>query len=380
MIIAVDAGCLGIIDEKLKLGVYQDAKNLLNQLGKIDTKNIYLLYSFHPIEKELLKLFDKRMKNIVVKPARGWLQIWLPWQIAKDNPDIFLALSQANPKRYFFSPKYYTIGLFHDISFEKYPILYEYSTPSKQWQQSRQLAKDAGRIVAVSEATKRDLMQIYEVPQEKIRVIYPGVDVYKVPPSHRRDLQDDKYPSKYPYFLFVGAFKKTKNIPTLIKAFAYFQKNTNKQYNLFLVGSDMWLDTEISTTLQTLSKKVKDNIHFLGFVSEEVLQRLYKSAVAFVSPSIDEGFGLTFLEAMSNGCAVIGSNAGSIPEVVGNAGILTEPMDIKGIVNAMKQLAQNKAKRATLIELGLRQSKKFTWEKFTKGIYSIITQYESSHS
>lgn len=362
MKIGVDAGCLGITDERLKVGVYQVVKNLLIQLGKMDHENDYLLYSFAPIDKQLMKEFGVNMKNVVVIPSRGWTKIWLPLRLLLDEPKVFLALNQAAPFK-FLTSSYKTLGIFYDIAFEKYPALYSYAASVKRHKtHSKYLAETGDSFIAISQKTKEDVMKIYGISSDKITVAYPGVgDVLDVLP----------YENKLPYFLFVGAFKKSKNIPAILKALRKFLDLSKKQYDLLLVGGDKWLDPEITQVFQKLPKNVQNHIKILGFVDEKTLVSLYKGTVALVSPSLYEGFGLPFVEAMKYGCPVIASNRGSLPEVIGDAGILVAPFNIEELSLALQQMTNGK-QREDLIAKSKKQAAKYTWENFAKIVLEKI--------
>ncbi len=365
MLIGVDAGCLGIKDERLKVGVYQTTKNLLIELGKIDRKNNYLLYSFYPINKKLLSEFGERMENVVVKPSRGWQKIWLPIRIVKDKPDVFLALSQAIPLKLPFSPPLRTIGFIYDIAFEGFPDLYPDSF-LRMRKNTREVVKHSDCLITTSNSSKKDIVKFYEVNPQKIVVSYLGIsDVFK--------LYGKKYQSEKPYFLFIGALKRIKNIPGAIKGFSYFIETSQLDYYLCIAGGDKWLDSGIKKALKKVPLEVRERIKFLGFVSEEELSSLYRGATAFVSPSFYEGFGLTFLEAMSLGCPVIGSNRGSIPEVVSDCGILVDPENSKEIGEAMICMAKNTELRNKYIKKGLKRSRQFTWNFLAK---EVMNSYE----
>jgi glycosyltransferase involved in cell wall biosynthesis len=366
MKIGVDAGCLGVNDERLKVGVYQVVKNLLIELGKIDKDNEYLLYSFIPIQKDLLKQFGPRMKNVVVTPARGWLKIWLPLKLLLDEPKVFLALNQAAPFR-FLTSSYKTIGLFYDIAFEKYPELYAYtSSVKKHKKNSRYLAKTADTLIAISQKTKDDLVKIYKIPNKKITVSYPGFAY-----SQNRAV----YEYENSYFLFVGAFKKSKNIPTLLKAFDEFLRLSKKSYDLILVGGDKWLDPEIAQTFHSLSVDIQKRIKIEGYVSDNKLASFYKNASAFVGPSLYEGFGLPFVEAMNYGCPVVASDRGSLSEVIKDAGILVDPINVDSLVQALLDVIQP-VKRKELIEKGKERCLAFSWQTFAKTIKFELDKIE----
>ncbi|MGB9911149.1 MAG: glycosyltransferase [Microgenomates group bacterium] len=356
--IGIDGGCLGVKDERLKVGVYQVAYHLLKEWGKLeDLKNTeFLIYSFLPIEKKILKEFGSNFKNIVIKPKKGWNWLWLPLKLLKDKPDLFLGLSQSLPK-FLPCPGFVLV---HDLSFEHYPACY----PKSYFQLRRitqEAVKKAKKIIAVSKATKNDLIKFYKVPEEKIEVVYEGVDL-SFKPAKKKSFGN--------YFLFVGALKPIKNIPRILKAYSLFLKETGKDIPFLFVGGDLWLDEEIKPTIKKLNleKKVK----FLGYIPKEKLIKLYQEALAFVSPSLYEGFGLTLLEAMACGCPVIAGNTGSQPEIVGKAGILVNPLNEKEISNAMiKVFFDNKFRQKLIIE-GKQQVKNFLWKKFAEEIIKIF--------
>lgn len=368
MKIGVDGGCLGIKDERLKVGVYNFARNLLVQLGKIDKKNQYLLYSFYPIERELMVNFGQRMKNIVMRPSKGWSKVWLPLKLSIDKPQVFLGLNQFIPRILPFSPRPYIIGFIHDLAFEKYPEFYPDSLNQLR-KNSRRLVGKSDKVITFSNLSKKDIINFYKIDQEKIKVIHQGIN------SPHRCAAGATLPGRWEngnYFLFVGALKRIKNIPGLIRGFLYFIDQTDGNYQLYIAGGDKWLDPEIKNTLDNIAQKSRKNIKFLGFVKDEKLANLYKNALCFVCPSFFEGFGIPFLEAMSLGCPVIGSNTGSVPEIVGDCGILVNPLDDKAIGMAMIEILRNKKLRKEYIKKGLKRASVFSQEKFARELIPLM--------
>lgn len=354
MIIGVDAGCLGIKDERLKVGVYQVVLNLLSQLGKIDKKNTYRLYSFNPIEPKILREFGNQMENVVLRPTIGWMQARLPVEFLSRKPDVFLALGQAMP---FFHP-FKTIGFVYDLAFEFYPDCYPDSLV-KLKRNTKYLVKIADYLVTISKSSKKDIVQLYNVPEQKIKVFYPGVSSIFTPSGK-------KYSLDAPYFLFVGALKRLKNIPFIIKGFVKFLAQSKQDFYLVIVGGDLWFDPKIS--------KINPKIKFLGYVPEKELPALYRGAIAFISPSLYEGFGMTLLEAMACGCPVITANRGSMPEIVGGVGMLVGPTNEDELAKAMIKISTSESLRSLISKKGLKQSRQFSWEKFAQGILGVISE------
>ncbi|MBL7159893.1 glycosyltransferase family 4 protein [Candidatus Microgenomates bacterium] len=356
-IIGVDAGCLGVKDKRLKVGVYQVAFNLLKELGKLDKANEYRLYSFYPIEEKLMRLMGERMKNIVLKPRKGWFSIRLPLELKLNPVDIFLGLSQALPHSLS-----HNILMVYDLAFEHYPQFYldSYKSLSKNTKTALKLAH---KIITISQSTKRDLVELYRVQEKRIEACYLGV-------SKDFNPKGKKFKSGVPYFLFVGALKKNKNIPQILKGFNYFLAKSSKKFNLILVGGDLWLDAEITKTIKEL--KLTDKIITTGFINNQDLLEYYRGATAFVSPSLYEGGGLTHLEAMACGIPVIAGNVSSMPELVGSAGILVDPKSEEKIGRAMLKIVNDKEFKNDLIKKGLVQAKKFSWQKFAENVLEII--------
>ncbi len=365
MNIAVDAGCLGVKDKRLKVGVYNFAKELLIHLSKTDQKNQYFLYSFHPIEKSLMKALGENMTNIVVRPQRGWLQIWVPIRMVRDRINLFLALGQAMPYRMPLGVK--TIGLVYDIAFDKYPENYPDSYESLH-NNTKHLVKKANHIIVSALATKQDLKKYYRVSENKISVIPMGARSFAKKKSA-------KPLTSNPYFLSVGALKRGKNVPTLIYAFDKFLQKSKKDVELLIVGGNKWLDPKIKKALEDVREETTERIQLVGFVEDIELAVLYRHAIAFVSPSFYEGFGLPFVEAMAQGCPVIGSDRGSVPEVVGKAGILLDPDDVDALSKAMYDIFSDHALRSSMIKKGHSQAHKFSWDTTAQEIQDIINQY-----
>lgn len=358
MIIGIDCGCLGIKESENRGGIYSLTKTLLISLGKIDKENKYILYSFYPIDKKLMKEFGANMRNIVVTPSRGWMSFFIPIQIHKDRPDLFIGISQAIPRKipFLYYPK--IISVFYDLGFEIFPQMY-LGFSKKLKKNSRYAALNSDLIIASSKNTKKDLSKRYKIEEFKIKVVYPSI-------QDNFSKKIKKFKNKNPYFLFVGAFKPTKNLQNIIKAFIEFSKIHSKKFDLILAGGE---DEQIKQIAKSNSKL---RIKIMGFVSDLELQRLYKGAFAFISPSFYEGFGMTFLEAMRIGLPVVTSKRGSISEVVSQNCIFVNPENYKDIANKMLKLVSDKKLKNEISKEEIKKSKKFSQVKFAKEFLQII--------
>jgi glycosyltransferase involved in cell wall biosynthesis len=239
---------------------------------------------------------------------------------------------------------------------------------------TRWSAQHAARVIAISDHTRRDIHRLYAVPLDRIDVAYPGVadSLHPIDSAALDQFRREKnLPDKF--FLFLGTLEPRKNLVMLIDAFARF-KHECAEGALVLAGGVGWLADEIFTAIE--ASGVKDSIVLPGFIKAEEKALWLGSATAFVYPSIYEGFGLPPLEAMACGTPVIVSDAASLPEVVGDAGISIGPREPIGWAQAMQRVWHDEPYRAELRARGLQQSKKFTWletARQTAATYQQVT-------
>lgn len=366
MIIGVDAGALSIEDKRLKVGVYRVNIALLRALSKLDSKNTYKLYSFLPLEKSLLKELGNNFENVVVTPKKGWFSIWLPIELKKHPVDIFLGFSQSLPR---LSSKTKSLMFIYDLTFEQnskwFPKSYK-----KLSANSRRGVKAADQLITMSKDTKREIVSLYSTNPAKITVIPAGfADLFPKSVNKKANLTIKKYGVRKPFLLFVGTLKPSKNIPNIIKAFSLFTKNY-QSYQLILAGSDYWLDPDIEKTIK--ESNMSDKIKLLGFVSDTELTALYSQAEIFVSPSYNEGFGLTHLEAAFFGLPVIASKSGATKEVLQKGALYVDPWNPSGITLGIEKLIENKKQREEVIKNASQRIQLYSWEKSAQKLLNII--------
>lgn len=236
--------------------------------------------------------------------------------------------------------------------------------------------KKADKIITVSEFSKLEIMKYLEVKADKIEVIPLGVDVkYYHNAYSENDVGKvkEKYNISGEYFLYLGTIEPRKNIERLIKAYGALYKQRKDIPKLILAGKKGWLYEDIFKTLREL--ELHDMVSFLGYIEIQDAPKLIAGSIAFVFPSLYEGFGLPPLEAMACGTPVIISDAASLPEVVGEAGLLVNPLDINSIKEAMLKIIAEPDLRIKLSEAGIQQAKMFSWEETTKKIEQVIDLY-----
>jgi len=251
----------------------------------------------------------------------------------------------------------------HDLNFLFYP---EFLTEDSRRYYNGQIewaVQSADHILADSHHTRRDLIDRMSLEPEKITTIpLAAGSVYRQPHSLEAITATTAHLGLMPGFiLFVGTLSPRKNVKTLLEAFEYLVLELRLHTQLVLAGAKGWLADDLFAAIA--SSPVRDLIVHLPGLTDTQMAHLYSSAQMLVIPSLYEGFGLPVLEAMHCRCPVISSNQSSLPEVVGNAGILLDPNDTVAWSDSMKRLLEDEAERDRLVGLGLEQAKKFSWQK-----------------
>ncbi|MFZ5535373.1 MAG: glycosyltransferase family 4 protein [Patescibacteria group bacterium] len=358
MKVGIDGGALSISDDRLKVGVYRVAYNLVKELPRFAAANDYRVYSFKRGEEGSASLIRKNV-SFVGLPRHGFQKIWQPIELIKHPVEVYLGISQALPLTLYDVRK---IGFIYDVGFMDQPEFYRESYFALS-RQTADVVRRADHIITISHASAASIRKHYKVRPEKLTVAYLGVEKQFHPTG-------PVFKGTNPYFLFVGSLKPGKNVPMMLRSFADFLKSSKTPYDFILAGSDYWLDPGISATINALG--IRDRVHTIGFVDDETLSQYYRGATAFVSVSLIEGFGLPVVEAMATGTPVIGSTAGSYPEVVENAGLLVDPEDDAALTRAMIRIATQKDLRHTLAHMGKTRAKQFTWSGFAQSVASVF--------
>lgn len=268
------------------------------------------------------------------------------------------------------------ITVVHDMAYKAYPETVRAKTRKFLDLSLSKTCKKADKIITVSEFSKLEIMKYLEVKADKIEVIPLGVDVkYYHNAYSENDVGKvkEKYNISGEYFLYLGTIEPRKNIERLIKAYGALYKQRKDIPKLILAGKKGWLYEDIFKTLREL--ELHDMVSFLGYIEIQDAPKLIAGSIAFVFPSLYEGFGLPPLEAMACGTPVIISDAASLPEVVGEAGLLVNPLDINSIKEAMLKIIAEPDLRIKLSEAGIQQAKMFSWEETTKKIEQVIDLY-----
>jgi len=233
-------------------------------------------------------------------------------------------------------------------------------------------------IIATSEATKRDIISHLGIPAHRVHVVYGGVDRAFRPIEHRAALAQTLAPlglTPGGYILHVGTIEPRKNLVRLVAAYHQTRKAASSPApKLVLAGDTGWQFKDVFGLVEAL--ELKGEVIFLGKVPTDILPALYNGAVIFAYPSLYEGFGLPLLEAMACGAPVVASNTSSLPEVVGDAGVLIDPADTQALADALASLLNDAERRAGLSARGLTRARLFSWKRVAGEVLRIYAMAE----
>jgi glycosyltransferase involved in cell wall biosynthesis len=242
---------------------------------------------------------------------------------------------------------------------EHFPGMYRKNDPTTSCK--KKVFSRVDHIICISENTRRDLLELFAVPADKVSVVYLGFNAFEGESKERNE------PQNIPYILYVGQRGGYKNFENFVLAYASSEWLRNN-FRIYCFGGGVFTSVEKETL--ALNGVKESHIQQIGG-DDLVLAKCYRNASAFIYPSLYEGFGIPPLEAMSVGCPVVCSNTSSIPEVVGNAGEYFDPTSINSIRVSIEKVLQSSECRADLVEKGAERCKLFTWEKCATETLSI---------
>lgn len=357
--------------------------NLVRNLLKIDKKNTYVFTGRYVTDKYLEIIngirstcTDNKIEFKLYKTTQKKLNLWNRLRF----PPIELMGFKADLLHcpdYLIPPTLNKIIILtiHDLAFIRFPQFNFDWFIKKYTKEVKRNARLAKKIVADSKSTKDDIIKFFKIDPAKVKVVYLASDSqFKKLANQEKDKKVlKKYGIDKKYILSAGTIEPRKNYPTLIKAFNYIKHNNNDfNYRLVIVGRTGW-KSEATYRERELSP-YKDDILFIGRVSDKELVQIYNQAEIFVYPSLFEGFGLPPVEAMSCGLPVIASDSSSLKEVVGNAGIQVPSEDYREISKQILYVLKNEKIKKKLKEKSLKQAQKFSWEKTARKTLNIYNE------
>jgi len=348
--------------------------NLIRNLARIDTENKYRLY----ITKKAI-LGDNFFENNnfhaeSVRCANRWERVFfcMPIELIKNKVDLFHL--QYFPPLILSSKFVVTV---HDVSFDFFPQWFS-PVGSIMFKFVGLAIKKAERIIAVSEFTKKEILSVYNLAQEKITVIYNGVS------DNFRPIRDlnlvremkNKYNLPEEFILYVGRMDARKNIEGLLRTFSIFKRATRRKEKLVLAGGNGNYTDRIGKLTRRLG--IEGNVILTGYIPEEDLPAVYNCSRLFVSLSFYEGFGLSPLEAMACGIPVMVSEIPAFSEVLGDAAVMVNPGREELAAQKIAEILESESLYKEMSVKGLNQAKKFSWletAKKTLEVYKQVNKY-----
>lgn len=359
MLIGIDANEANLTAHRV--GVNQYAFDLLHALYALKTSPDFVIYLKNPPRDDLPRVRPGWSYRVIPFP-KLWTQTRLPWDLYTHSPqpDVFFSMTHYAPR---WSPVPTVVAIM-DLGFLQTPEQFTAKDFNQLKSWTGYSVRQAAKIIAISEYTKKDIISGYGIDPHRITVTYLGYDKHLFKPTRRPSVLK-KYSITEPYLLFLSSLKPSKNIEGLIRAFS---ETDAKDYSLVIAGKKAWLYDRIFQLVKDL--KLEGRVIFTGFVEETEVPVLMTHASAFVMPSFHEGFGIPVLEAMACGTPVVVSKAASLPEVAGPAGIYVDPHDPATIAGGLKTALG--PDRQKYIRASQSQAKKFSWAACARSTLSVL--------
>lgn len=341
------------------IGTY--TQQILKYILKYDTSNEYFIYWWGTNYREISKNGNIKISIASKKHHKFFEEYFIPENLKNRGIDIYhvpqngIGLSSQKSCIY--------ISTIHDLIPYIMPETVGRGYLKRFIAQMPQIIQNSDMIITVSEYSKKDIMRIFDVEEEKIKVTPLAADDYFRPMdrSNAKEFLKKNYNIEDDFILYLGGFSPRKNVKSILVAFSRIHKKLSTNYKVVIIGPSKDDHSYLMGLCETLG--IDDKVIFTGYIPYEHLPYFYNSCTVFVYPSLYEGFGLPPLEAMSCKAPVISSNVSSIPEVVGNGAILINPFDTEELIDALERVLEDETLRNDIAERGYERSKDFGWDK-----------------
>lgn len=365
--------------DKEKTGISYMAENISKTMIENNPQSQFFINIFDKNVNGSLELFDYNNVDVIRNSKMKYWKykiissfIPIPYKsFFKEDVDI----TQFFNYIIFPGVKGKKITIVHDMAYKFLPETVTSRTKFFLNLNMKRTIKRADVILTVSEFSKKEILRAFKVEESKIRVI-PCIINKELFNTNYNEQQIETAKEKYsilsPYFLYLGTLEPRKNIVKQIEAYALFKKNTKNDIKLVLAGKKGWMYEDIFKKVKQLG--LEADVIFTGYIDISDAPLLMMGSVAFLYVSLYEGFGMPPLEAMSCGVPVIVSNVASLPEVVGDAGIMVDPSSIEEISKAMQRIAEDKDFRIELSKKSIQRSEKFSVQKSAEDFYHIYEE------
>lgn len=347
-------------------GIGQYILRLTDALAALDHENQYYLFQSFKDRTRLVDAPNFHRRVLYTPSHHRFERLALSAEMLPHPLDVFHSPDFIPPRKTR-APNVITV---HDLAFLLYP---RFLTPdaARYYGQIDPASRSAAHIIAVSQSTKRDVTKLLGVPDSQVSVIYEAAHSSARPldkPEARKHVHE-KFGIAEDFILFVSTIEPRKNLPTLLAAYSKLRDQYKSKARLVVAGHKGWLTEEVDAAIEKY--RLAEQVCFLGSVPTSELAYLYNAARVFALPSFYEGFGLPPLEAMASGTPVIVSNVSSLPEVVGDAGILIDPNDVDGWTVALHRVLTENELHDEMAAKGLKRAKLFSWERAARETLNV---------
>ncbi|MCB1734798.1 MAG: glycosyltransferase family 4 protein [Gammaproteobacteria bacterium] len=367
-----------------KSGISQYMINIFKRLPAQAPDDDFVLFMTHA-DRAFFTIDDPRVQVVSYPDWMGhpivsilWHLLWLPFALMRAGCEV--CWMPAGNRRLAWWYGVPSVSTIHDMSQLHVPAKYDAFRMFYIMRVLPMMMRRLTRVLSISISTERDLIDYCRVDPARIRVVYNGADLNRFSPRDREQAKahvSAASPIPHDYLLYISRLEHPgKNHVGLIEAFAKLKANSALPHKLVLVGS-RWNGAE-AIDAAVRQHGLEDDVIFPGFLPNEVLPDLMSGADLFVFPSLFEGFGIPPLEAMTAGTPVVASNRSSIPEVVGDAGILVDPTDTSAMAEAMQRVLTEPDLAEDLVRKGLEQAKRFSWEDATRGVIELCHEVHTA--
>ncbi|MFA6423055.1 MAG: glycosyltransferase family 1 protein [Patescibacteria group bacterium] len=376
MKIGIDANWL--IYEQAGIGRY--SYYLIRELLRQDKENEYILFA------NFVKNYEQRKKileDLISQSRNKKTEIYISripsaWRDYLTQTAIPLNLIYPKKIDLYFSTYFSGIAkngfskqavVLYDMVFAKYPEHAGQKLSDYYYKRTKQAIGNSDIIFAISESTRNDLLDSFSLKKNDIDIIYPGVDMDFFSPRSDSKIVE-KYKIDSPYILSVCTLEPRKNLELLLDSYNILPDDLKRKYKIVLAGGSGWNNSKLMQKIEEMTDRKQ--IIRTGYVPDNDLPYLYSNATVFAYPSLYEGFGMPPLEAMACGCPVLTSNVSSLPEVIGQAGIMFNPLDKNELTQKISNILSDDKKLKKMSVDGLNQSKKFTWQNSAQKLISYF--------
>jgi glycosyltransferase involved in cell wall biosynthesis len=375
VLVALNAQLLSSAASYRAAGINRVLQHLLAELPAVPGDERYLVYAPDSAANRRLLAAPRLRSRLTRLPMDrptvriAWEQSVLPLELARSRADLLHALGFVSP----FAWRGRTVVTVYDLSFLRFPEVFNRANRLYLGTFTPPSLRRADRVITISESARRDVIELCGVAPERVTAILLAADErFRPAPADAVRAFRDRHGLPERFVLYLGTLEPRKNVEALVRAYALLRERGSDDHVLVLAGPRGWQYEPIFELIRRLG--ITDNVRLPGFVPAEDQALWYSSAAVFAFPSRYEGFGLPLLEAMACGAPVVSSNASSLPEVVGDAGLLVDPSDVDGLSSALARLLEDEPLRQALAAAGLARAQSFSWRRLASETVQVYRE------